>query len=98
MSREIFTGYKRVADVIDFYIDCTDEFDLTDPADQIDTVSWAVEFGDVVIDSSRIEGTNQAIARVSGGSRLYSWHGIRATITCVSQQVYTPLIEIQITP
>lgn len=96
MSQESFTGYKRAADVIDFYIDCSDEFALTDPPDQIDTVGWAVESGDVVIDSSRVEGTDQAIARVSGGTKLYSWHRIRATITCVSGQVYTPLIRIQL--
>jgi hypothetical protein len=96
MSQELFTAYKRPADVVDFYIDCTDEFALTDPADQIDTVSWAVEMGDVVIDSSRVEGTTQAIARVSGGTKLWSWHSIRATITCVSGQVYTPLIKIQL--
>lgn len=92
----VFQGNKRLADVIDFYIDCSDEFALTDPADQISSATWAVERGDVTIDSDRIEGTDQAIARISGGSKLYSWHAIRATITCVSGQVYTPLIEIQI--
>lgn len=97
MSQELFTGYKRPADVIDFYIDCADEFALTDPADQINTATWAVEKGDVVIDSYRTEGTDKAIARVSGGTKLYSWHAIRATITCVSGQVYTPLIRIQLT-
>lgn len=97
MSQELFTGYKRPADVIDFYIDCTDEFILTDPADQINTATWAVETGDIKIDSYRIEGTDQAIARVSGGTGVWSWHSIRATITCVSGQVYTPLIEIQLT-
>lgn len=96
MSQEEFTGYKRPSDIIDFYIDCADEFALTDPADQIDTATWAVESGDVTIDSSRIEGTDKAIARVSGGTKLYSWHRIRATITCVSGQVYTPLIKIQL--
>jgi hypothetical protein len=89
MSREEFTGYKRPSDIVDFYIDCSDEFALTDPADQIDTATWAVESGDVVIDSYRVEGTDQAIARVSGGTKLW-------TSTCVSGQVYTPLIRIQL--
>lgn len=96
MSTQSFSGEKRIADVVDFYIDCADEFALTDPADQISTAVWAVESGDVVIDSDRIEGTDKAIARVSGGTKLYSWHRIRATITCASGQVYTPLIRIQL--
>jgi len=91
-----FQGEKRLADVIDFYIDCADEFALTDPPDQINTAVWAVESGDLAIDSTYIEGTDKAIARVSGGAKLYTWHSIRATITCVSGQVYTPLIEIQL--
>jgi len=97
MSEEVFTLTKRVGDIVDFYIDCSDEFALTDPPDQINTAVWAVESGTVVIDSSRIEGTDQAIARVSGGDKLFTWHSIRATITCTSGQVYTPLIRIQIT-
>ena len=96
MSQELFTGFKRPADVVDFYINCADEFALTDPADQISTAVWAVEDGDITIDSSRIEGTDKAIARVSGGTKLYSWHSLRVTITCVSGQVYTPLIELQL--
>jgi len=96
MSQDIFESEKRLADVVDFYIDCGIEFALTDPADQINTATWAVERGNVVVDSYRVEGTDQAIARISGGTTLYSWHSVRATITCVSGQVYTPLIRIQL--
>lgn len=91
-----FQSEKRVADVIDYYIDCADEFALTDPPDQINTVTWVVESGDIVVDDDRIEGTDQAIVRISAGTKLYTWHSIRATITCVSGQIYTPLIEIQL--
>lgn len=95
MSIELFNAAKRPADLVDFYIDCSEEFALDTPTDQISSVSWAVEKGDVAIDSSREEGTDMAIARVSGGTKLYSWHSIRATITCASGQIYTPLIRIQ---
>lgn len=94
---QAFTGYKRISETIDFYIDCSEEFALTDPIDQINSASWAVESGDVTIDSSRIEDTDKAVVRVSGGTKLYSWHRIRATITCDSGQVYTPMIRIQLT-
>ena len=93
---ENFEGKKRLNESIDIYIDCSDTFALTDPADQIDNVVWAVEDGDISTSLPRVEGTDLAIVRVSGGTKLYSWHSVRATITCVSGQVYTPLVEIQL--
>lgn len=92
----IFETDKRIADVVDIYILCEEQFTKTDPADAINTATWAVESGDIVIDSYRTEDTDKAIARISGGTKLYSWHSIRATITCVSGQVYTPLVRIQL--
>lgn len=89
-------GTKRAAESIDIYIDCSDTFALTDPADQISSVVWAVEDGDISLSLPRVVGTDLAITRVSGGTKLYSWHSVRATITCVSGQVYTPLIELQL--
>lgn len=89
-------GTKRLDESIDIYIDCADTFALTDPADQIDNVVWAVEDGDISTSLPRVVGTDLAIVRISGGTKLYSWHAVRATITCVSGQVYTPLVEIQL--
>lgn len=86
---------KRLADQVDVKISCAKEFALFSPVEQISTVSWAVEKGDVGISDER-NTAESAYVRVSGGTRLYSWHAIRATITTVGGQVYTPLIEIQL--
>jgi hypothetical protein len=91
-----FKTTKRLADDVDMLIDCTTEFALSDPADTISTATWAVDYGSVTLSNQRVVAPNKAIVRVAGGGKMYSWHGIRATITCVSGQVYTPLIRIQI--
>lgn len=92
----IFSAVKRPGDVVDFQIRCEDIFNLWRPADQIESVTWAVEYGSVTLSNERISGTTKALVRVTGGGRLYSWHNIRATINCVSGQIYTPIIELQL--
>lgn len=95
MSEDTFKTTKRAADQVFVQINCAAEFALWDPNDQIASVVWAVETGTVTVDNES-NTINSCKARVSGGTKLYSWHAVRATITCVSGQVYTPLIEIQI--
>lgn len=90
-----FQTEKRLADQVYVQINCAQEFALWDPTDQISTVSWAVERGDVIVNNES-HTIDSCKIRVSGGTKLYSWHAIRATITCASGQVYTPLIEIQL--
>ena len=92
---DTFKGEKRLTDQVYVQIDCTEEFSLWDPNDQITSVVWSVEDGDVTVDDPS-NTINSCKTRVSGGTKLYSWHSVRATITCVSGQVYTPLIEIQL--
>lgn len=99
----IFVTSKRLADVVDIYINCADEFALTDPPDQISSVSAVTEHGTVTVDSTRYDDASEtapnalAIVRVSGGTQLYSWSSVRMTINCASGQRYTPLIRIQLT-
>lgn len=87
---------KRLTDEVFVQINMAKEFVLWDPVDQINSVSWAVESGDVTLSDDSIKGTDKCLVKVSGGTKLYSWHAIRATITCASGQVYTPLVEIQL--
>lgn len=95
MTDLTFKTSKRVADEVYVQINCAKEFALWDPVDQISSVAWAVEKGDVTV-SAPSNTIDSAKTLVSGGTKLYSWHAVRATITCVSGQVYTPLIEIQL--
>ena len=95
MTTDTFQGEKRLTDQVFVQIDCSQEFALWDPQDQIASVVWSVESGDVTIDQESNTLTS-CKARISGGTKLYSWHAVRAAITCASGQVYTPLIEIQL--
>jgi len=95
MSSTTFKAEKRLTDQVYVQIDCINEFALWDPNDQIASVIWTVEDGDVTVDDASNTITS-CKTRVSGGTKLYSWHSVRATITCASGQVYTPLIEIQL--
>jgi hypothetical protein len=92
-----FYAVKRPGETLDFYIDCSTEFAKDSPVDQLSSVSFAVESGDVSVVSYRMDGTDMAIVRVSGGTKMYSWHGVRGTLTCASGQVYQPLIRIRLT-
>lgn len=94
-AESTFQTTKRLNDQVYVQINCDQEFALWDPVDQIASVSWAVESGTVTVDDDSYTLTS-CKARVSGGTKLYSWHAVRATITCVSGQVYTPLVEIQL--
>jgi hypothetical protein len=93
---DVMRTEKRLTDEVFVQINMTKEFALWDPVDQISTVAWAVESGDVTLSNDSIKGTDKCLVKVSGGTKLYSWHAIRATITCASGQVYTPLVEIQL--
>ena len=95
MSTDTFKEEKRLTDQVFVQLDFADEFALWDPNDQIASVAWAVEDGDVTLDNPSNTLTS-CKTRVSGGTKLYSWHSIRATVTCASGQVYTPLIELQL--
>lgn len=94
-AESTFQTTKRLSDQVYVQINCEQEFSLWDPNDQIASVAWAVEDGDVTVDDESNTITS-CKARVSGGTKLYSWHSVRATITCASGQVYSPLIEIQL--
>jgi hypothetical protein len=96
MSTEFKDGTKGVTEKLDVRIVCTPEFAKSDPVDQIDNVAWSVDYGDVTIANPRVVGTDTAVARVEGGSKAYTWHGVRATITTVSGQVLAPLIHIRL--
>lgn len=92
-----FEGEIRVDETIDFDIDCSTVFNLSDPADQINTLSWAVEDGSVTLGTAEIQNGTKAVVPVSAPSlKLYSYHFIRATITTVSGQIYKPGIRIRI--
>lgn len=95
MTDSTFQTTKRLADEVYVQINCAQEFAIWDPVDQIASVAWAVEAGDVTV-SDPSNTISSCKTKVSGGTKLYSRHAVRATITCVSGQIYTPLIEIQL--
>lgn len=92
-----FKTEKGLEEIIDFSLYYGVEFAKDLPIDQIAVSAWEVTYGSIVIDSDRVVGTDRAIARVSGGEKLYSTHEIRNTVTCVSGQKYVRTIEIEIT-
>lgn len=93
---EIFEAIKGPTEIIDFVINYDDLFDDFDPTDQISSSSWEVMRGEVVIDSDRVDGTADAVARVSGGTKYNSLHEIRNTVNCVSGQRYVRTIQIRV--
>ena len=96
MSGQIFQKTKGLDEELDFRLIFTSEFAKTDPADQIASVVWSVTRGTVTLSNERLEGTDKALVRVSGGDKLYSWHAVKGVVTCVSGQVYSRTIEVQI--
>lgn len=93
---DIFTAKKGPTEIIDFVINYDDLFDDFNPTDQISSSSWEVMRGEVVVDSDRVEGTSDAVARISGGTKYNSLHEIRNTVVCVSGQRYVRSIEIKV--
>ena len=91
-----FKTEKGPTEKLDLQLSFATEFAKDDPADVISGVVWAVTGGSVTLTNERIVGTDIAIARVEGGTKLYSWHSVKATVTCVSGQVYVRTIEIQL--
>jgi hypothetical protein len=87
---------KTPAEIKDYSISYALIFAEDDPDDQIDTSAWAVTLGDIVVDSNRIDGTDKAVARISGGTKYGSFQEAVNTITCISGQKYVRTVRIQI--
>jgi hypothetical protein len=87
---------KEPAEIKDFSISYALIFADDDPDDQIASSAWVVTLGDIVVDSDRIEGTDKAIARISGGTKYGSFQEAVNTITCISGQKYVRTLRIQI--
>lgn len=91
-----FKTEKGPEEKLDLLLNFTTEFAKDDPADVVSSVVWSVIRGTVTLANERVVGTDQVFARVEGGAKLYSWHAVKAVVTCVSGQVYARMIEIQI--
>lgn len=91
-----FKTEKGPLEKLDLLLDFSTEFAKDDPSDVISSVVWSVTRGTVTLANERVVAPDQAIARVEGGVKLYSWHAVKAVVTCVSGQVYVRTIEVQI--
>jgi len=91
-----FETTKAPNEIIDYSISYAAIFAEDTPIDQISTSAWEVTKGDVVLDSDRIDDTDKAVGRVSGGTKWNSYHEVKNTIVCISGQKYTRTIRIQI--
>ena len=89
-----FAELKHPDDVVALTIDWSDTLNGFSPNDTIASSTWAVDAGDVVIDSDT-NGTTTAAATVSGGTN-YSYAQITNQITTAAALVFNRSITISV--
>jgi hypothetical protein len=93
---DLFETRKAPDEILDMVIDWTAELALSNPADVINTSSWALadnHADDLTLGTAAITG-NKTKVRISAGGRIGVIHYLVNTITTVGVQTHQRTIHV----